>query len=434
MVQEMPSAVDGRQSLRKRSINRKIILVCGLLLIGALLAAPWCRTEYNLWQARRALQARDAKVAINYLDSARRSDPARAETEFLLARANRRLGRMQDVQRHLSRAARLGWPPELVRREEWLALAQSGEVMRAEPHLGELLRNQHDDGADICEAFVEGYFASFRFDRGMPLVEAWERDFPADPRPHIYRGMALEQQRLWDQAAEAYEHALSLEPDNCDCRLRLAGVLIESHEYDKAAAHLRRCRSERPDDPEVACRLAECLREQGEFDQARTLVAPLLERDPRQPHARLLMGQLELMAGAYNSALQWLEPLCAENPSDVEARYALGQVLQATGHSEEAKEHLMFVSRARAELQEVQRLTDAANFRPDDPDQRYQIGIRLLKYDIPSHGAAWLRSVLDLDPGYGPAHAALADYYESIGNPQLAAEHRRRAAGEAKQP
>ncbi len=434
MVQCVPSVAEDRHAARHWLRSRKVKFACGLLLIAAAVSAPTLRVEYALWQARRALQARRVEVALRYLESARKADPDRAETEFLLARANRKLGRMEDVSRHLARAAQRGWPRELVQREEWLALAQSGEVVRAEPHLGELLRNQQDDGAEICEAFVEGYFASFRFAQGIVLVDAWEQDFPDDPRPHVYRGMAHEQLRLWDQAAEAYARALSLEPDNGACRLRLAGVLINQHKYDEAAAHLRVCREARPDDAEIACRLAECLRGQGQVDQARALLAPFLERDPKQQHARLIMGQLELMSGAYDAALRWLEPLCAEHPSDVEARYALAQVYQAAGRGDAAQEHLAFVTLARAELQEVQNLTDPERFRPEDPEQRYQIGIRLLKYDIPAHGAAWLRSVIDLDPDYGPAHAALADYYESVGNRELAAEHRRRATTGAEPP
>jgi predicted Zn-dependent protease len=398
------------------------------LLLIAVVSVPWLRVEYALWQGRRALQSHRADLAITYLESARKSDPDRAETEFLLARANRRLGRMDEVQRHLVRATRLGWSRDLVQREEWLAMAQSGQVVRAEPHLGELLRNQQDDGAEICEAFVEGYFASFRFNQGLVLIDAWERDYPDDPRPHVYRGMALEQARVWDQAAEAYGRALSREPGNTDCRLRLAGVLISLHKYDEAAAQLQICRRERPDDAEVACRLAECLRGQGQVDEARVLLAPLLERDAGHQHARLLMGQLAQMAGDFDAALNWLQPLCSEYPTDVEARYALAQVLQATGRREAAQEHLSFVTTARAELQEVQSLTDPERFRPEDPEQRYQIGIRLLKYDVPSHGAAWLRTVLDLDPNHGPAHVALAGYYDSIGSHDLAAQHRRQSA------
>jgi predicted Zn-dependent protease len=154
----------------------------------------------------------------------------------------------------------------------------------------------------------------------------------------------------------------------------------------------------------------------------------VLEREPADDRARLLMGQLELMAGEFDAALGWLAPLCAAHPTDVEARYALAQVLQALGRTDEAQPHLAFVAEARAQLQEVQSLTDAERFRPDDPEQRYQIGIRLLKYDVPAHGVAWLQTVLDLDPRHSGAHAALAEHYDSVGNHAAAAEHRRLGA------
>ena len=45
-------------------------------------------------------------------------------------------------------------------------------------------------------------------------------------------------------------------------------------------------------------------------------------------------------------------------------------------------------------------------------------------------GLDLLGRVLDKHPEHAGAHAALAEYYERIGQPGRAAEHRRRAAGE----
>ena len=42
-------------------------------------------------------------------------------------------------------------------------------------------------------------------------------------------------------------------------------------------------------------------------------------------------------------------------------------------------------------------------------------------------GLRWLESVLQQDPSYKPAHALLADYYQSIGDLALAAKHRQLA-------
>ncbi len=418
--------------LFKRLITTRkgALLVCTLVAIGAAIAgAPLLRTEYALAQARRCLNARNAERALDHLRTAERLDPMRAETQFLLARAYRRLGRMDEVHAHLLLATRSGWPREQVRREEWLALAQSGQLAEAEPHLGELLRTQQGDGAEICEAFVEGYFAAYRFDRALVLLEAWKTDYPPDPRPHVYLGLYNEHFQRWSDAAEAYREAVTIAPEDGDIRLRLASVLMRLYEYDRAEEHFHICLEQRPDDLDVLCQWGACLRRQARTEEARTVLEQVMRKDPRHLAGRLAMGQLEQATGNSEAARQWLEPLCRETPTDIEARYTLAQALQVTGQTAAAQQHFAFVLEAQEQMREVDNLTDLARTRPDDTELRFQIGTRLLKYDNPSHGAAWLRSVLDLNPAHQGAHAALAGYYVSIGNTELAERHRRQVEG-----
>ena len=60
-------------------------------------------------------------------------------------------------------------------------------------------------------------------------------------------------------------------------------------------------------------------------------------------------------------------------------------------------------------------------------------GLALITFDAAVNNGAsqavrWLQGALNRDPRYGPAHAALADYYERTGAAALAAQHRRLAA------
>ena len=420
----------GSNSFRRRLAARKLILLfCGLVALGAV-GTPVLRTEYALWQARRALKSRHAEEALRYLQTAQRLDPDRAETQFLLARAFRRLGRMDDVRTHLAQAAVYGAAQDLLDREQWLALAQSGQLTQAEPHLAKLLGDPRDDGPEICEAYVNGYITTLRLDRAQPLLVAWSAEFPRDPRPHVYWGLFHEHSDEWSQAADAFRKALSLAPDDADSRFRLAGVLMEMHKYGKATELLRVCLQHQPGNLDVLCRWGRCLQNQGQTDAARSVLTEVLGRDPRHYEARLEIGRLEYAAGDFEAAIRSLVPLCREAPTDAGARYALAQALEADGHQDAAKEHWAFVAEARREMQEVERMTGLVHVQPDDADLRYQIGTRLLKYDSPSHGAVWLRTVLELDPHHQPTHAALAEHYASIGSTELAEAHRRRAETE----
>src|SRR5947207_1480547 len=98
----------------------------------------------------------------------------------------------------INRAKSLGYAPDAVRREWILTNAQSGRLGEAEPALERLLVDPQDDGAEICEAFVTGYFANYRIDSAMQLLDAWERDYPTDGQPHYLRGKFFEHSEMWD--------------------------------------------------------------------------------------------------------------------------------------------------------------------------------------------------------------------------------------------
>ena len=139
---------------------------------------------------------------------------------------------------------------------------------------------------------------------------------------------------------------------------------------------------------------------------------------------RLLPAERHTLSAA---TIALLGELVRERPTDPQLRYSLAKILAAEGRTAEARQHFQFVAEAQQGMHEVQKLTDRLQARPTDAELRYRIGSLLMKYDEPAHGAAWLRSVIDLAPDHHAAHAALADYHAATGNPALADEHRRLA-------
>ena len=418
-----------------RSRKAQLLCLSGLVVLtAALLAGPSLWVEAQIFYGRRALEARRAEQALRHLRSAQRWDPRNAEVQFLLARAQRRLGRFDLVRKHIQRAWTLGYPVESLQREQWLALAQSGQLSEAEPHLAALLRDPRGDGPAICEAFVDGYFATYRFDQAFLLLDAWQKDYPYDPQPYVFRGLFLEHVGQWAKAVEPYRKALKLDPQRSDVRLRLARTLMQLQEYDEAAEHFARCLKEDPDDPDVLAGWGRCLVRQGKSAEARRAFQRALEIDPEHFDARLALGQLALADGRNQTALKRLTEACRERPHDTEARYALAKVLQAEGQTEAAKSHFQFVADARAALARAQSLMERIRTKPDDFEARYQIGITLLKYDDPAHGVAWLKSVLELRPDHRPTHEALADHFAENGLHKLAERHRRLAREQAPAP
>lgn len=403
-------------------------LLAAAFVIIALAAAYWgaipLAVQFHTGRARQFLYQRDNQHALDQLRIALRLAPERAETCFLLARAHRRLGNLDRVEPLLRQAEKLGGDPERAKRETWLAWAQAGRLREAEPHLSELLMDTREDGAEICAAYVQGYFTNLQPREALQLLDAWQHDYPGDPQLYFMRGYLKQALALWSEAAESYRRGLELAPGQTLMRVHLAEVLGELNETDEAIRQFQRCADETPSDVAIFAAWAKCLIKQGHTDQAR----PVLQRalDVASMHFETLrqLGELELAEGNFPAALPPLQAAASQRPYDTATRNALGKTLQALGKAEEARPHLEYAAAAEESLSRMERELRLVVERPKDPELRYDIGLTLLRYGSPPDGVKWLHTVLELDPRHQAAHRALAAYYENVGNLPQAAQHR----------
>jgi tetratricopeptide (TPR) repeat protein len=400
---------------------------------GGLLVAAWFLWEPILagWHHARAwkfIEARHHPEAFREAQRALWIARDRPETLFLLARTHRRLGNVACVPALLRRAAKLGGDQDRADREMWLLLAQVGRLREAEPHLADLLRDPRDDGPDICEAFVQGYFANLRTTEAARLLDVWQDASPLDPWPRFMRGYLMQGLGRRPEAIAAYREGLAVAPDETTMRRRLAEVLLEIRETAEAAELLRRCVDEDPENPAILTAWAECLFAQGEVDRARELLDRLLAGGANAFEARRLLGDIEIAQGRLKEALPHLQAALVQRPYDTTTHNALGKVLRALGRADEAKPHFDYVTEAEQSLNRMEKQLRLAVERPGDAGLRYEIASTLLKYGSPDDGAKWLRSVLQLEPNHRGAHRALVAYYEARGDWQSAQDHRQQTS------
>ena len=405
-------------------------LVIGMVAIGIARLTPY----YALYRAERALRVRDAEAAIEWLRQAEGIDPRRAETHFRLARAHRRLGQYEAVREHLARAGRLGHPIDELRREQWLTLAQAGQIAEAEPHLSELLMNPGNDGPEIGEAFVHGYCINLRFDAAERILDVWQADFPNDAEPHFRRGFI--RQALGDSpgAVEHYRRGLGIAPERTDARVRLAQALLSGKRLQEAEAEFRRCIAEEGGHLDAMVGLGDCLMQTRRIDEARELYRDVIRRDPQHSETRRALGQLALTENRPQEALDWFEPLRREDPGNSTVLFACVQAYRAMGDEEEASRLLEKVQESEAALGRLDGLLDQVLANPGDADLRYEVGTILLRFGTPEVGARWLQTVLQLNPEHDRAHRSLADFYAQQGDEKRAAEHLRAAGEVAESP
>jgi hypothetical protein len=101
-------------------------------------------------------------------------------------------------------------------------------------------------------------------------------------------------------------------------------------------------------------------------------------------------------------------------------------ILQLAGREEEAKAVLAQYEKNTVVMRRVaEAIKEEAEHPSSDPKKAYEIGILFLGQDT-RVGLYWLNKALERDPAHEPTRKALAEYYESKGEPEKAAQHRRR--------
>jgi len=383
-----------------------------ILAISALLGLVWFCTVRGLLQAaQHAAVSRDPAHALPLLDWLDQLRPRLPETSFLRARAFRRLGKTDLYRQHLREAVRRGYPDESARRENWLMIAQSGGIREAEPYLQQLLLDQRGDGAEICEAFVSGYFANFEFGEGFRLLELWQADFPDDPRPWMIRGKYLQHIYQPDDALTAFRQAETLAPGDVDAWRRIVQILLTLHRYDEARTALQELLTLAPSDPEALILKAELALIDGSEELATQACMQVLEVDSGNHAARLTLSRIHLQAGRWSEAHELAAILYQETPweRDVMQTYAIS--MRGLGRKDEAETLLRRLEVSQQELGHAFTLMEHVRSHPDDVAARFQIARTLTEYGNPDDARVWLNSVLETQPDHAEARQLLAERF-----------------------
>lgn len=381
-----------------------VSVVC---LFGTSLIGRFCE-----WRAKAAFSRWDAHDAEIWLKRQRTWGRDDADVEFLLARAKRKQGDLSGMRAHLIAARRLGAPAARLEREQWLGLAQEGQLSEVEGHMRELLTDPRGDAAEICEAFVAGFSRLNRIDSAGHLIEAWIADYPADPRPHRALGKLQSNSQQWVKAVASFRKALELAPHYTSVRGELGDALLAHHQTAEALTEYELCCK----DPKTwswgMLGRVRCLRTQQKPGLARELLEELLRKEPAISNATVQLAEMELEDDRPDRALELLQSISAETRPELSTRFALARALQRVGRTEEARRHFHFVESGGAALSKIQVLTRKVWENPEDVESRYEIGMLHIKYDNPAMGVVWLQSVLNYSPSHRNTHAALAEYYE----------------------
>lgn len=361
--------------------------------------------------ARQALARYDAERARVWLDWAERFGGESAEIALWRARVFRRLGRLDATRAALERALQLGAPRERLERENWLALAQAGQLREAEPQLPLLLTQPGDDGPEICEAYVLGYLRTFRHAQAERLLQAWMQDWPDQARPYVLRGRLYLVQQQTRKAEADFRSALARDPHCAEAAVELAEILRSEHRPAEARPLFAQFLHDRQVGTRARVGLAACLKALGQAESARQVLAEALSAAPEDGVVLRELGRTELEGGHFAAAEAYLRRALPLTRDD-EVRYLLAQALQGQGKSEQAKPLFEEVRRTREAFRELQRLEDELVKSPGNPALLTQMGALLLEHADPEEGVVRLLAALDRDPQAVEARRLLVRHYE----------------------
>jgi tetratricopeptide (TPR) repeat protein len=425
-------------ALRRR---RRLLIVLALLGCAALLAGVYLWPWYNWFAAQRALGRYHGTEARNHLAVCLRRWPSSPRVHLLAARAARLAGDYAEAEEQLGSCQRLQQAPSDEHTLEVAMLSAAEGDLNATVVEYLQTRAQRDPAAAplILEALAEGYIRMCRILEAMTCLDVWLKQQPDTAQALFLRGNAMRQAGALQKAVPDYRRVAELEPDNREARWWLALGLQEIGRYDEALTHLEYLRKRQPEDPDVLVVIAACRNRLGQAKQARQLLDDVLAGHPHHGAALRTRGEVEMLAGSPDKAEDWLRRAAEEQPNDYLTQWTLYQCLQQQGKEDEAKAQLARtedVKARRERLVEIQgrKMTE----RPHDPALQCELGKLLLGLGYEDLGERWLLSSLhESDDHYGPAHAALAGYYDTRaaraqqqGDAGQAAAYRDKAAAE----
>lgn len=413
-----------RRSSRRRWVRWIVAVV--VLAGGCWLLKPVAR-DFALGRARVLLDEREHDAALTWAKRAEFLESDSAEAHFLLARAYRRLEDFDAARAHLKRAHDLGWDTEKLEREQWIALAQTGQFSRMRRHFPELFVNAGADGPEISNGFVLMELSQFRLHSALAVINAWKRDFPKDARPHFLRGRIGSVVRNWKEAEREFAKAVELDPEFLQARYELARTRMELHQFKPAEETLRDGLSRFPDDPTMIVLLATTLRKREDNAGARELLERHWDTIGDRHDALSERGHIELASERPKKAVTYFRKAVGTKSVDLATRYAYAQALRAAKQTEAAAEQLAIVNEATKPIARLGKIMPRLIDEPENVPLRFEIAELTWKHKSRKEGAKWFHSVLQFDAHHKPTHLALAKHYELLGNKKLAATYRSKA-------
>lgn len=419
----------GRSQRWLRRVTVALLLLFIALGLFAVSVHVWA--EYHFRLAEREIQRVQLIRARRHIDKCLQIWPQSYRVNFLAARLSRRLGDLDQAEKHLQICQNLAGHREEIFLERLLIRAQSGEPDAVLPALRDLVQKNHPDSNLILESLARGYAMLFRFADLDIVLHQWLEREPDSLVALVFRAWAHEQLGARHDALQDYRAILEKDPGNDEARLRLASLLIEKSQPEEAHEHLQIIVRRHPDNLVAKVRLALSLHDMGHIEEADRYLHDVLEAEPNSAAALTARGRIALQMNRVEEAAAFLRRSLEVDKTDYTTTFLLHQALERLGdQSEEFAEITKRLRSLEADTRRLHTLIIEQNAAlAHDPAVHVEIAAILFRAGDKQEGLRWIQQALRLDPQFPKAHAELAKYYQAQGD-AMRAQHHRRLAGE----
>lgn len=398
---------------RKKSHRIWWLAVVFFLLLNVVV---WQRERLGSWVGKIAIRqaSLDNPQAERYIQLAEWIHRDAPEAAFARARRARRASDFDLFSRQLAISKYLGMDEERLKREQWYALAQGGQMRLVKDKLASLTDEPNGEEAEICEAFAIGFIRLRDFESALSLLSAWRLDFPNDARPHAWIGQIYADLKDTENAELSFRKALSLNSKNASAALGLGNLLLDVKRPDEAKTYFLQATLDKKFGVSATVGYANSLMASGNTEKAYSILSEAITSHPKDHQLLTSLATLLVERGEYQDAESLLRPAIEAGSLRRELRYAYALALRGLGRTDDAKMHFDYAAKSAEEIAKANQLIPEVANRSDDPELRFKIGAIHLQYGNTEDGLMWLGSVLELDPNHRPTHAALAEHYQRL--------------------
>lgn len=225
----------------------------------------------------------------------------------------------------------------------------------------------------------------------------------ASENARIKRGIESYSKKYYRDAAGEFNEVLESDASDKDkaiALIYLGMISLDTGDYVLAEQYLRRALSFDNKNPEIYKRLATALRYQKQYDKAIDFAKLSVDREPNSADSKILLGNIYFEMGRYGDAADQYKKALSQSPENPTVLYNLAAALMKTGDNFAAAEYLkrtvaadkfgeaaykaastlgvLYMELGDIELAEKY-LKQAVSIRPNDPVNRYNLGIVYLR-------------------------------------------------------